>query len=427
MKIISRYFPYALAALIGLLALSSGAFAQTQTATTTLQDLIKEKSAALEQIQQQRAEVQKTLDSINDTHRALSTEINYMDKNISQLNLLMKANQLSAEKLGLEVESIAQDMQQIEAEIQNKKKTIGKLFAEMQQKDNESLLTLFLRNQSLSESIGEIQTLNALNNNLVTSIDDLKNLQTTLSTKATDETQKKKQKEVEQISIKNQQYILQDQKSEKAVLLAETKSKEDVYQAQLDELTKQQNAISKEIESVESVLRANIDPNLLPLPRPSVLLWPVPGGVMTQGYGRTSFAIKTYGSQYHNGVDIGAPLGTKILAAAEGTVINTGNQDKYCPHGAYGKFVVIKHTNGLTTLYGHMSRTIVTIGQHVDAGELIGFVGRTGWATGPHLHFTVFASNTLTPAHGSYPEGTSPSRTCGPMPVGGDLDPTLYL
>ena len=412
---------------IVLLSFSPSALAETNPVASTLQDLIKEKSAALEQVQQQRAEVQKTLDSINDTHRALSSEINYMSKNISQLSLLMKANQLSAEKLGLEVESIGEDMQQIEVEIQNKKQTIGKLFAEMQQKDSDDLLTLFLRNQSLAESVGEIQTLNALNESLVASIGNLRDLQTALSTKASDETQKKKKKEVEQISIKNQQYILEDQKSEKASLLAETKNKEEIYQAQLDKLTEQQNAISKEIESVESVLRANINPNLLPLPRPNVLLWPVPSGVMTQGYGRTSFAMKTYGSQYHNGVDIGAPVGTKTIAAAEGTVINVGNQDKYCPRAAYGKFIVIKHTNGLTTLYGHMSRTIVSIGQHVDAGELIGFVGRTGWATGPHLHFTIFASNTLTPAHGNYPEGTSPSRTCGPMPVGGDLDPTLYL
>lgn len=421
------YGSFLLAGAFALLVFFSGMPVSAEQATSTLQDLIKEKSAALQEVQQAREAVQKTLDSINDTHRALSSEINYMTSNINQLNLLMKANQLSAEKLALEVQLIGSDMQQIEVEIQNKKKTIGKLFAEMQQKDDEDLLTLFLKNQSLAESVGEIQTLNALNESLITSIGDLRELQTTLSSKVVEETQKKKQKEVEQVSIKNQQYILEDQKSEKAALLAATKDKESVYQAQLDELTAQQNAISKEIEGIESVLRKNIDPNLLPIPRPGVLTWPVPGGVMTQGYGRTSFAIKTYGSQWHNGVDIGAPVGTNVVAAYEGTVINVGDQDKYCPRGAYGKFVVIKHTNGLTTLYGHMSRTIVSIGQHVAAGELIGFVGRTGWATGPHLHFTLFASNTLTPAHGRYPEGTQASRTCGPMPVGGDIDPTLYL
>lgn len=423
--------PFALlccvAILLAFAASFPHAFAAEQATSTTLQDLIKEKAAALERVQAEREAVQKTLDSINTTHRALSSEINFMDNNINQLRLLLKANQLSVEKLALEVESIAQDMIQIEREMQNKKETIGKLFAEMQQLGGEDLLTIFLRNQSLAESVGEIQALNTLNESLVTNIGDLQNLRVALTSKEDEETRKKKQKEREQVAIKNQQYIIQDQRSEKAVLLAATKNTESIYQAQLNKLIEQQNAISREIENIESVLRRNIDPNLLPAPRPGVLSWPVPGGTMTQGYGRTSFAIRNYGSKYHNGVDIGAPVGTKVLAASDGTVINVGDQDKFCPRGAYGKFIVVKHTNGLATLYGHLSRTIVSIGQKVAEGELIGFVGRTGWATGPHLHFTVFASNTLSPARPGFPEGSSPSRTCGPMPVGGDLDPTRYL
>jgi murein DD-endopeptidase MepM/ murein hydrolase activator NlpD len=87
----------------------------------------------------------------------------------------------------------------------------------------------------------------------------------------------------------------------------------------------------------------------------------------------------------------------------------------------------VKHNNGLTTLYGHLSKYIVSIGQRVERGEVIGYVGSTGYATGPHLHFTVFASQTLVPARPGYPEGTKPSKSCGPMPVGGDLDPTKYF
>ncbi|MEK7566353.1 MAG: M23 family metallopeptidase, partial [Patescibacteria group bacterium] len=96
----------------------------------------------------------------------------------------------------------------------------------------------------------------------------------------------------------------------------------------------------------------------------------------------------------------------------------TGNQDKYCYRGAYGKFVVVEHENNLTTLYAHFSLITATQGKEVRRGDLIGYVGRTGYATGPHLHFTVFASQTFR---------MGPSLMCGPMPFGGDINPTNYL
>jgi murein DD-endopeptidase MepM/ murein hydrolase activator NlpD len=83
--------------------------------------------------------------------------------------------------------------------------------------------------------------------------------------------------------------------------------------------------------------------------------------------------------------------------------------------------------NGLTTLSAHLSRYVVENGESVTRGQLIGYVGKTGYATGPHLHFTIFASNTIPPASAGFPEGTQASRVCGPMPVGGDVNPMQYL
>ncbi len=102
--------------------------------------------------------------------------------------------------------------------------------------------------------------------------------------------------------------------------------------------------------------------------------WPIAGGVITQGL------------HGWNAVDIGAPTGTSIYAAAGGTVI-VARSGGY--NGGYGSYVVISHPNGTQTLYGHMSRVIAQVGAHVDQGEVIGKVGMTGLATGPHLHFEV--------------------------------------
>lgn len=102
---------------------------------------------------------------------------------------------------------------------------------------------------------------------------------------------------------------------------------------------------------------------------------PVPGGVITQGI------------HGWNGVDIGAARGTPIYAAADGTAIVSRSNGGW--NGGYGNYVVITHDNGSQTLYSHMKHAIVSPGQSVSTGQLIGYVGSTGDSTGPHLHFEV--------------------------------------
>jgi len=87
----------------------------------------------------------------------------------------------------------------------------------------------------------------------------------------------------------------------------------------------------------------------------------------------------------HNGIDLAAPLGTPIMAAAAGTVAEAG----WCDCGL-GYYVKIDHGNGLATYYGHMQSTpYVSVGQSVAQGETIGPIGSTGLSTGPHVHFMV--------------------------------------
>jgi murein DD-endopeptidase MepM/ murein hydrolase activator NlpD len=85
----------------------------------------------------------------------------------------------------------------------------------------------------------------------------------------------------------------------------------------------------------------------------------------------------------HEGIDITAPTGTPIWAAAAGTVIHSGWL------GGYGNLVVVDHGNGLATAYAHASAIFVSVGQSVAQGETIALVGSTGNSSGPHLHFEV--------------------------------------
>ncbi len=95
---------------------------------------------------------------------------------------------------------------------------------------------------------------------------------------------------------------------------------------------------------------------------------------------------KTQGIHGYNGIDLGAPLGTSILAAADGEVIisRTGGWN-----GGYGNYIVVRHRNGTQTLYAHNSRNSVSVGDTVNQGDPIGAVGSTGKSTGPHLHFEI--------------------------------------
>jgi murein DD-endopeptidase MepM/ murein hydrolase activator NlpD len=105
------------------------------------------------------------------------------------------------------------------------------------------------------------------------------------------------------------------------------------------------------------------------------LVWPVEGPVIS------TFGQRSRG--WHAGIDITADMGSQIYAAAAGTVVYSGWIR------AYGQVVKIEHRNGFITLYAHNQKNLVEVGEDVDAGQLIGTVGRSGHATGPHVHFEV--------------------------------------
>ena len=117
------------------------------------------------------------------------------------------------------------------------------------------------------------------------------------------------------------------------------------------------------------------------------LQWPLPiAGTITSPQGYRTDPI-TGEISYHGGTDIAVPEGTPILAAADGTVTIANATDSW--GGSYGYYVKIDHGGGLTTLYAHCSGICVTVGQQVQAGQVIAYVGHTGRATGSHLHFEV--------------------------------------
>ncbi len=118
----------------------------------------------------------------------------------------------------------------------------------------------------------------------------------------------------------------------------------------------------------------------------------VPGAVVAQGIawplrGKLSSSFGPRGRRYHWGIDIPAPRGTPIKAAADGLVLVSANSLR--GYSGYGRIIIIEHGNGIRTLYAHNSKNKVKNGTCIRGGEVIGEVGSTGRSTGNHLHFEI--------------------------------------
>jgi murein DD-endopeptidase MepM/ murein hydrolase activator NlpD len=163
-------------------------------------------------------------------------------------------------------------------------------------------------------------------------------------------------------------------------LLKQVRSRRAEFQAQYNALKAQSDAIARLLKSRQS---GQAD-------APSghgVLAYPIPGAPITDYFGPRVHPI--FGdTRMHTGIDFGASEGTPIHAAADGVVVSAGVQ------GGYGNATIIDHGNSLATLYAHQSSMIVSAGQSVKRGQVIGYVGHTGYATGPHLHFEVRVDGT---------------------------------
>ena len=112
-------------------------------------------------------------------------------------------------------------------------------------------------------------------------------------------------------------------------------------------------------------------------------LWPLDSGYISSDFGSRSNPFDGYSSDYHPGIDIAANYGTPIYASASGYVQRAGW------YGGYGKYIKISHDYGYATAYGHLSSIEISAGDYVSKGQIIGYVGSTGYSTGPHLHFEV--------------------------------------
>lgn len=180
-------------------------------------------------------------------------------------------------------------------------------------------------------------------------------------------------------------------------MIAELQNDIDLYTAEYNKMEANEAAVQAEISKLTEQLKAQEEAakqqnaangtNNPTTPGGAnvtgTYIWPAPASTyITSKYGYRIHPI--FGTKkFHSGVDIGAGAGTNVLAADGGTVTVATYSS------SYGNYVMIYHADGSSTLYAHMSSLTVSAGQTVSQGDVIGYVGSTGWSNGPHLHFEV--------------------------------------
>lgn len=397
-----------LLALILLIGGISISFAENEA---DLKSRIEEKSKELEALQTQISETQNKLDSVSSQSKSLSREIKSTEYTIRNLELNIRGSEINIDKLSLEIENLGIRLSDTEEMILEKKSTIAAIIRDINQRERNSVLETFLSGNSLTDSVAELSDLEELQCSLSDEITSLRSLSSLLNDNIKETDSKKNSLKNEQLNLKSRKNIVEDQKTYKETILKETKNQESVYQKQLSELEKKQESINDEIEALESILRKNFNASLAP--NRGYLVMPFIGNrPLTQQYGATAFARAAYKSGFHNGRDYGMPVGTPVVAAASGRVFAVGNNGRY----QYGKYIVVKHDDNFFTLYAHLSRQSVSVGDSVTQGEIIGYSGNTGYSTGAHLHFGVYQTIELKGFAGA-----------GPVPVGVTMDPGNYF
>ncbi len=381
------------------LALFSAPYASVISAASVeeLQSKIDEHNQSIKQLEAEIAQYRSQLDTVG---RQKTT----LQNTIKELDLTQK--KLAADLLltGKKIESATLTIEQLDRDIATKEKQIGAStlvihegIVELDEKDQMSLLETLLSSPKTSAMWDEVERLIELRDGIRTHLNKLKNLRAALQSKRAESAAQQKRLLALKRDLLDQKVIIEANRKDKANLLAATKNQEANYAKILAQKQALQKAFADELNAYEAQLRFAIDLSKLPTAGKGVIAWPLDAMFVTQYFGQTEFSKTAAGAVYngngHNGIDLRAAVGTPVKAAESGIVIGAGDTDLVCKGASYGKWVLIRHDNGLSTIYGHNSLIRVVANQRVSKGETIALSGNSGYAFGPHLHFSVLASD----------------------------------
>lgn len=420
--------------LVAIPLLAAVPFVSAQTSELEkLQKDIEDRGSRLQEIEKEIEKYNQELKQVGAEKQTLQKAINQLvlerkkvQAEISRTENLISSTDLEINKLILEINKTEKSITQIES-------AIAQIIRSQYKGGDTSMIELLLTHRQLSDFWSTFEAHETVRNSMSVKVGELTSLSKMLIEKREENTEKRSQLASLQTQYRDQNTVLSNNQAEQSNLLEVTKSEEKEYQKLLAQQQQARDLIIKEMREFEAKLQFILDPNTIPVPGTAVFDWPLKNVIITQNFGGSEFAKRNpgvYGGRaYHPGIDMGAPRGTAIYAPLSGTVRATGNTDLVPGCFSWGKWTLIDHANGLSTLYAHQDVISVTAGQKVTTGEIIGYTGNTGYSTGPHLHFTVYVKEGVSVRQFNEIKTVT---SCGPAstPVAATeayLDPALYL
>lgn len=348
-------------------------------------DKIKQLEASIDEYKQKIS--QKRLEAVS-----LSNQMAILDNRTKQIELDIAATKEKLESLNLEIEALELSIEDKEKTINKQKEMLSELLRTLNYNDNRTYIEVAAAYNNFSDFYNQVQYLKTVEGDLGKNMRGLRLAKTELEDKKRQNEERKASYEALHKELQNKRGNLQDQISLKQNLLVKTQSSELVFKTMLNNLKSQYQQIENEITGIEQEVRKRLSAQkkLENLEGDSQLSWPTQSRFIT-----SYFHDPEYPYRYvfeHNGVDIRNSQGTPVKAAASGYI----GRAKFCSTSSCYSYVMIIHSSGLATVYGHLSGITAKEDQFITRGDVIGYsggmpgtIGAGPFVTGPHLHFEV--------------------------------------
>ncbi|MFN8214092.1 MAG: peptidoglycan DD-metalloendopeptidase family protein [Candidatus Nanopelagicales bacterium] len=343
----------------------------------------------------------KQLDAAREQLPAARQELAAAQSELTQSQQRKSAADVKVAEAIAKVTKAKQEIAETEQQIAYLEQRIGRMAREVYQQGGQiSEVEILLDSADPGDFAARLEALRSIaedNNDTMTDLDDAKaQLQTRLAglrilEEKAEEAQAEAQQEVEKAAAAKARADAAKAKIDELVAarssaLRDARDRKSEVRKQYDQLKAEQEriaAIARAAAAKASGGQSGVPVNI----GPGGLAWPAPGAPVVGNVGPRIHPVYGYRS-CHTGTDIGAGMGSPILAAEDGVVVSIQNG------GPYGLHTLVQHGSGISTMYAHQSSTSVSVGQKVKRGQVIGRVGSTGWSTGPHLHFEVHVNGT---------------------------------
>lgn len=368
--------------LMGLLFMP---FSLVQSATNSnLQNLITEKNKINTEIKnktKQAQEKNQQAQKLKDTLKKIDQDINYTQNKISDLGEEIAQKQQAIENTQKDIE---QNEQQLNEENSKKNDTLRIIYENVDQ----NLLEILIMSDTLTEAIDKTQYLEALESKIESAITVIEQIKKELQEKK--EQLNKEKSDLAQLKSNQEAYKkgLEQQEGEKKIVLEDVEAQKKKLEQQIDESKKLSNEVEAQIARIQAELSRSTNRTIMARDRGTSKIgfaWP-----MNYIYLSAYYGVQTPFQNFHTGLDMVNTLGTAVYASAAGTVVTVSDMVTSGHYYGYGKYVVIAHNARYSTLYAHLMAQSVSVGDEVKSGDIIGYMGNTGWTTGPHLHFEVW-------------------------------------